>query len=225
MKRNVYFWHDRPNFGDTLAHTLLNTLGIEHERSKPEIADLIVTGSILEHMPSGWHGTIAGAGKLRESSDVRIRLRNADIKAIRGPLSAKGIRGDFALGDPGLLASLVVNPRPATHDLGIVRHWSDDKITRRFAYGWVIDPGRGAKAVIEDIASCRRIISSSLHGIIVADALGIPRQAEPFDSTFKWFDYAAALGEDPQFGKLTMPNQNAIERRQGELLDVLRSLA
>ncbi len=217
----VYWWADRPNFGDTLTHTLLNALGIEHVRTKAGDSELVVCGSVLEHLPSGWTGTVLGAGKLRDS-DLRVPLRKARIKAVRGELSAQGLRGDFVLGDPGLLANLVVDPRPFTHDLGVIRHWSDDKINKRFSYGWPIDPGRGAKAVIEDIASCKRIVTSSLHGAVVADALGIPRQIEPFDGTFKFEDYASALGDTPHFGELVTPDSNAVERRQRELRDALR---
>jgi pyruvyltransferase len=222
-----YWWHDRPNFGDTLTHSLLNARGIEHVLANPHEADLVMSGSVLEHMPSGWEGIVLGTGSLHEHSDLRIPLRKAAILAVRGPLTAKKLPRswrDAALGDPGLLAQTIVDPQYFTWDLGVVRHWSDDKLTRRYAYGHIIDPERGAKAVITDIARCKRIVTSSLHGCIVADAFGIPRVCHPFGDRFKWDDYFASIGENHVYGTLGEANRSAVERRVRELTDAVACL-
>ena len=223
----VYFWNDRLNWGDLLSVTILNHFGIQHTWAKPEDAELVVTGSILEHLPHGWAGTVIGAGKLREHSEIRIRLRNANVLAVRGPLTAKHLKGDVAIGDPGLLASLLVTPRQAAYDLGVIPHFSDYELVDRFPYGHLISPRNGALWVLNEISKCRRIVSSSLHGCIAEDSMAIPRQAELFDgSSFKWFDYSRSIGmKNPEFGKLVLANQNKVERQQKEIQDALASYA
>ena len=223
----VYFWNDRLNWGDLLSVTILNHFGIQHTWAKPEDAELVVTGSILEHLPHGWAGTVIGAGKLREHSEIRIRLRNANVLAVRGPLTAKHLKGDVAIGDPGLLASLLVTPRQAAYDLGVIPHFSDYELVDRFPYGHFISPRNGGLWVLNEISKCRRIVSSSLHGCIAADSMNIPRQAELFDgSDFKWRDYSLSIGmKNPEFGKLVLANQNKVERQQKEIQDALASYA
>ncbi len=221
----VYWWRKVPNFGDFLTQTLLNHYEIKHQWVPVAEANLIITGSILEHLPNKWTGTIVGAGKLYE--DSVLELSKAKILAVRGPLTAKGLPGDFALGDPGLLASLLVAARPVNYDLGVVPHWSDTELTKRFAYGRTIDPHNGPIHVITEIARCRRVVSSSLHGIIVADSFGIPRQAElPARSvieggTFKYNDYAASINMKPEFGKMVLADASKVLIRQIEIEEAL----
>lgn len=225
MTTRVFWWNERINHGDLLTVTLLNHFGIDHTWAPPENADCVIVGSILDQLPHGWTGTVLGAGKLREASDIRVRLRNADIRGVRGPLTAKHLKGDFALGDPGLLASSLVTPRQAAYDLGVLPHWTDNELVHRFPYGHYISPRNGALFVLNEISKCRRVVSSSLHGIIYADAMGIPRQAEHFDgSDFKWNDYSLSIGmKRPEFGKLILANQNKVQRQGKEVQDALAS--
>jgi pyruvyltransferase len=51
---------------------------------------------------------------------------------------------------------------------------------------------------VREITSCEFILSSSLHGLVVADSYGIPNQwvepaAEDIHNTFKFYDYYSAL--------------------------------
>lgn len=225
---NVYWWREVKNFGDMLTHTILNSRNIQHRWAPPETAELVLAGSILEHLPCCWPGTVIGAGALYDNSE--LHLFHTDIRAVRGPLTAKLLpkrKEDIVLGDPGLLATSLVDQQRATHDLGVLPHWSDTQLYNRFPYGHLIDPRNGPIYVITEIARCKRLISSSLHGIIVADAFGIPRQAElPASASkegkgFKFYDYAASINTTPQFGKLVTPHPYQIEQRQKELKDVL----
>lgn len=221
----AYWWKAKPNFGDVLTHTLLNTFQIPHHWAEPEDAELIVTGSIIEHLPNGWSGTVLGAGKMREKTDPTLRLRRAKILALRGPLTAHNVPGDYALGDPGLLAPYVVDPQYKQYDLGVIPHWTDGELFSRFQYGHLIRPVYGPKWVISEIARCKRVVTTSLHGAIIADAMGVPRIAEPWDNDFKWRDYSASLGDTPHFGDLYSPNLNRIIERQKELVDGIRQIS
>ena len=63
----------------------------------------------------------------------------------------------------------------------------------------VIDVQRQPIEVIADVDKCEYILSSSLHGVIAADSLGIPNawillSDKVLGSGFKFYDYASAFG-------------------------------
>lgn len=207
----VHWWKGVPNFGDALNEFIVKQMGVDHEWSRPEDAELVIAGSVLEELPDYWTGTVCGAGKRHERS--RIHLSDARVFALRGKLTQAGVTGLHGqkpvLGDPGLLAPMFVRQPSAKHDLGVLPHWRDSELLGRFPYGKHIDPRQPVEKVLEEIASCRRIITSSLHGAIVADAYGIPRQLElpdvPFaqeGGDFKYKDYASVYGTHPHFGEM-----------------------
>lgn len=229
----AYSWRDtrlvQENFGDEITGLLLRKLGQDHVWSPPERAELVVTGSVLEHLPTHWTGSICGAGKLHENS--KVYLPDARVFALRGKLTAasvRGLKGNVVLGDPGLLLPKFIRQPQAKYDLGVIPHWSDTELRHRFSYGRFIDPCQPPEKVIAEIISCKRIISSSLHGIIVADAYGIPRQAELFSNAgseggdFKYRDYASALGDHPHFGHMHRAPRQKIEALQDALLPALQ---
>lgn len=224
----AYWWRAIKNFGDELTSEILKFLGVDQGWSPPEKADLVVTGSILEHLPVGWTGTVCGAGKLFPDSDVD--LSNANVLAVRGKLtrdSVRGVDGTVVLGDPGLLIPRWVRQVTAKHELGIIPHWSDKELYNRFRYGTLIDPTRPAVEVVTQLAQCKRIISSSLHGLIVADAYGIPRQAELFPQAereggdWKFRDYASVYDEHPHFGEMWTAPFEKVHRIQDDLFKAL----
>ena len=128
----AYWWRDQVNFGDLLTPLLLERFSQVHAvwRSVAD-AQLVGVGSVLEHMPPAWEGRwIVGSGRLHE--DSQVYTGGARIMALRGPLSARGIPGDYALGDPGLLADELLPELPARqHHLGVLPHWSDEYLAQQ----------------------------------------------------------------------------------------------
>ena len=64
--------------------------------------------------------------------------------------------------------------------------------------GLIIDVQRDCRQVFKDIVKCKYILSSSLHGLVVADSFGISnRWVEITDRVygkgFKFFDYYSAF--------------------------------
>ncbi len=231
-----YYWRGKPNFGDALAPYILKRFsGVTADWDTISRADVIVTGSILEHVPPLWHGTILGAGRLYEGGYLHLHTGTAKVRAIRGPLSAKAVPGDFALGDPGLLADELVYVHHRDTGLGIVPHHADKTLALNPAWyndKWtttVINPRGNPLDVVRAIGRCKKIVTSSLHGMIVADAFGIPRRFEvnPHASShegglFKFRDYSASIGMPFEPGKTTEASRFRVEDRKHELWDVFR---
>jgi hypothetical protein len=228
----AYYWRGVPNFGDLLSPLLLKHFcGIDAEWAQAEEADIACTGSIVEHLGQ-FQGTVIGSGRMY--GDAKRALRNATVLALRGPLTAKGISTDCALGDPGLLADELVMVETRKHALGIVPHWSDRTLATdaRFMryHPLVIDPRADPLEVVRQIGSCRKIVTSSLHGMIVADAFGIPRRFEytpQFDregGMFKFLDHSAAVNTPLEVGVTMVANRFAVHDRKSELADAFREL-
>lgn len=233
----IYYWKLKKNFGDLLTSLLINKfIHLPSEWAEPEDAELVLIGSVLEHLPQDWEGVIAGAGKLHEKT--KLKFPYATILGVRGPLTAKGLKGNFVLGDPGLLANELVELKDKKYDLGIIPHWTDTILERdpRFTkYNpKVIRVGDDPLAVISEIGSCKKIVSSSLHGIVLADAFGIPRRIEmaprmkshPHQEGgfFKWLDYSASLRTKFKIGEMQEIDRNIVADKQSELFDVFEEI-
>lgn len=233
----VYYWTGKKNFGDLLTSLLLKKFAhLDSEWSSPNEAELVMVGSILEHLPKDYKGLIAGCGKLHETT--KLNFPNANILGVRGPLTAKGLKGNFVIGDPGLLADTLVKDEDKEFDLGLVPHWTDrqlenNPIFKRFNPK-IIRVDEDPLKVISEIGKCKKIVSSSLHGIILADAFGIPRRIEippralshpdQEGGLFKWKDYSASIDMKLQIGVTQQVDRNFIIDKQNELYDVFQQI-
>ena len=229
----TYYWKDKANFGDLLTPLLLSRFTkVRSTWATPEQAKLVMVGSILGHLPEDWAGVIAGAGKLHEFAP--LSLPDARVLAVRGPLTAKSFKGDFVIGDPALLADELVPVEDKQYNLGVIPHWTDKKLEhdpRFLKYGpRIIRVSDDPLAVIREIGLCKKIVSSSLHGIVLADAFGIPRRIEVAPrllshpqqegGLFKWRDYSASLGMRFEVGVTQEADRNRVLEKQYELFDV-----
>jgi hypothetical protein len=233
-----YWWRGIPNFGDALAPYLLDHF-CDADLEWAPIADASIAsiGSVLEHIPKRWAGYVCGSGRLKENST--LNLSHATVIALRGPLSARGIKGNYALGEPGLLADELVGPQEKRWDLGIVPHWKDDELAPRFvklirppSTIRVISPREHPLTVVRAIGACKRIVTSSLHGMITADAFGIPRRVEISSKLqnateggdFKFRDYSASISTPFEPGKMTEPSRWAVEDAKYAIFDAFKVL-
>jgi pyruvyltransferase len=238
----AYWWKEVPNFGDGLAPLLLEHFtDMKVEWGTISHAQIASVGSILEHVPPLWDGVILGSGRLLENSRLHLQqMRSgitAKIVALRGPLTARGIPGSYTLGDPGILADELVGPQKKQWDLGIIPHFSDTELAARFTAmiqpphtTRVIHPGGDPLTVLREIGACHRIVTSSLHGMIVADAFGIPRRVEytpkmdKDGGDFKFRDYSASIQTPFIVGKMQEPARTSVEDIKYNVYDAYRSL-
>lgn len=241
-KTKAYWWREVPNFGDALAPLLLERFaGLQVEWATISHSSIASVGSILEHIPPLWDGFILGSGKLHEDSRLQIVQMGrvaARILSLRGPLSAKGIPGSYTLGDPGILADELVGPQEKQWDLGILPHFMDadlaPKFTRLMPPGatiQVINPSDEPLDVLRQIGACRRMVTSSLHGMIASDAFGIPRRVEICKALgrdggdFKFRDYSASIQTRWEPGVMTEASRFRVEDVKFAVYDAFRSLS
>lgn len=188
------WWYISNNFGDNLNHYLIHAITgkpvIYSQRNRPHN---IVCGSILAEC-NEW-STVWGAGF--GNKDQRINTRHADIRMVRGHLSARilydtaPIRDlDIAVGDPALLLPKYYQPVYTRSKLGIIPHYCQyEEMLTKYPGAFIIDPFLPVTEFIDKIASCKAVVSSSLHGLIVADAYGIPNSWLRYGDEFKYRDY------------------------------------
>jgi pyruvyltransferase len=189
-----------------LTPVLLKKYGLTPVHSKIETAEVVSIGSILDILPNDFAGFIVGSGLVRDT--VRV-FPNAKILAVRGELTRDriGAPRTTILGDPGLLAPRLLSKRASKkYAIGIVPHYVDkydERIKQISQRGGnnvaVINVQRHPMQVIADIDECECIFSSSLHGIVVADSLGIPSawmvlSEKVAAQRFKFYDYKSVFG-------------------------------
>jgi len=165
---------------------------------------------------------ILGSG-LKKIPPCAIFLRRTDFRMVRGKLTERTlrenglIREDIVTGDPGLLASRLVIEKPVKeYALGLIPHLSDlnsvifYEIYKKYAPFCIIinvqDPPR---KVLREMARCERIVSSSLHGLIVADSLNIPNLW--VYNAYKWNKSESRFKYDDYYSVFDMPDYNPLE--------------
>ena len=235
------------NFGDVLAPILLEHFaGLDVTWASPDQAEIISVGSNLDILPrSGWHGIVAGAGQLH--AQTLTDLTFAKVLGVRGVLSRLRIQcGSQAptIGDPVLLVPELVTPVPNSIEIGVMPHWSDDVLYQNeydnaLTYGYAlptfIDPTQDPLETAMMIGSCRKLVTSSLHGVIAADAFGIGRRAELAPSmkgpeaihegsTFKWRTTRARWARRSSSAPSSSPQRFALTRCSTDLFEMFQEL-
>jgi pyruvyltransferase len=202
----------RKNFGDWIGPELVRALsGREIEHCPPSKADLLSVGSILQKLDNRfWKKRVHvwGSGFIEMPSDILARHH---FHAVRGKETLARVEPGVttpALGDPGLLSHLLLpeyRDISRTVRLGIVPHYKDKNdaevlaLHRRFPGSTLIDVLDEPVSVLRQIAGCELIVSSSLHGLVVADAFGLPSQwlkcgDRVRGEDFKFRDYYSVFG-------------------------------
>lgn len=213
------------NFGDVLGIEVLQHVARKRfAYGGIKTADIFVTGTVgqLIEMHGGAKegAVIAGIGT-DPKREAKIDWRATyDVRMVRGPLTRDlwDLPKEIPMGDPGLLADEVYGPSEKAYEVGYVKHFKDateppEEVTKS-SRSIVIGAGAAPSEIIPLIASCERIVTSSLHGAIVADAYGIPwrRHGAPVGLNQKWEDYRLSIEE------------RGIGRLKDDIRDVLRGL-
>jgi len=231
LKKPVRVWFFREpgflNFGDELTTDIIERLfNKKCELVNIDDADLYAVGSIVEIIDreKSKKSYVWGSGFISEGGSV---VNDSIIfKATRGYLSRRALPEKYhqiAVGDPGLLSNLIYKNLSAPTDcIGIVPHYNDSnskildraKNDKRYK---VISVRDTPENVVRQLTSCRIVLSSSLHGLIVADSFGIPNMHLRLSDKlaggdYKFKDYYSSIDKDyEQFNKDDLYDERKIE--------------
>ena len=165
---------------------------------------LMAIGSIMSYTQP--KAIVWGSGIISKGDN----FSTANFRAVRGPLSRKrilelGYDCPEVYGDPALLLPTIFNPEvEKTYAYGVIPHYVDYEQAEA-QYGNDEDTlvinliNNDHEAVTRQILSCKQIVSSSLHGVIVAQAYGIPAVWVRFSDKLsgdnvKFDDYFQSVG-------------------------------
>ena len=226
------------NLGDDLAvpifSYMLQRKGLTPDSTAKKRTHLYSIGSIL--MLGYQDAVVWGSGILTETSFLRTIFHRAffrklDIRAVRGPLTRKtllkwGHHCPEVCGDPGCLMPLFYKPSvEKTLDYLVIPHYLIERKVKNTIPAENITSMMtdDYQAVIDKICSAKKVISSSLHGIILAEAYGVPAihfQHRPKRFDFKYEDWYQSTGRN--FGPAATTLEEAIAMDPGVAPDLTR---
>lgn len=238
MAKRLY-WCGLRNFGDSLTPVVFGHFANEpwQRAGTSEKGKILGIGSILWALNED--DVVVGSGAI---SPEPVRVPNGTrFVQVRGPLTRMLIGTNASVperyGDPALLLPNIYNPiTEKRYKCGYIPHYVDkalvwnstqcecnesghhrcDYCRRRLGEnGRFIDIQADWKTIVDDVVSCEKIVSSSLHGIICAEAYGIP---------VIWMRYSnRIIGGEFKFQDHFLGTGRAFQRT-GEVLDPIKNL-
>lgn len=201
----------KTNWGDAIAPHIAYHLSGRKVVNHRDVFNLVgrtvytTIGSMLGSMKTpGFE--VWGSGFV--DSGASLQVRPGRIHAVRGPLTAEklrtaGVSCPDVYGDPALVVPDFIVPKASAErfELGIIPHFKEKQLpnVRRLAAegAHIIDIQAGLQEVVDEINKCDHIASSSLHGLVAADAYQVPAiwvtfSNRPYGDGFKFKDYLAS---------------------------------
>ena len=182
----IFYFTKVKNVGDRINPLLIARLfGVDAVLGSQDSEHLLAIGSLMGF--ANRHSKIWGTGVLHPSApSADIAAEN--VYAVRGKLSYQVLRDrgialrDIPLGDPGFLVTKAFPQRLRSdkkYRLGIAAHYVDRShpwVRTLVADADVVDLNVHAdpQEFLTNVAACEAVASSSLHGLIFAEALGVP---------------------------------------------------
>lgn len=162
--------------------------------------NLLAVGSIITH---GNNRSIIWGSGFMNSNEM---FRGGEVCAVRGKLTnekliEQGFKGCNVFGDPALLLPLIVSAeKERIYDIAIIPHWSEvEYFKTTFGNKYKILDLRTDEVenFVKELTSCKYILSTSLHGIILSHAYGIPalwiKHGYIDTDGFKFYDYFSSV--------------------------------
>jgi len=213
----------KPNVGDLLSKVifryLLTYMGIQSFQSKRGTKRIAFIGSVIQFLTAD--AVIYGSGFLFEYVAEKFAKKNLrlDIRAVRGPLTRQklqeiGYTVPEVYGDPAILLPLFYHPYVADirTDFIVIPHWKTVDKYVKMGYPVLSPLTDDWQHFIDQIASAKLVIASSLHGLILAEAYGTPaillNEVEK-NNLFKYRDYYLSTG------RTEIPSADTVEEALG----------
>ena len=211
------------NLGDHLSKIIVDYMcsrrGCDMNAETTLKRHLYAVGSII--LMGYQNATIWGTGCPYEPSFLRglphrKPFRKLDIRCVRGPLTQKTLENlghscPQVYGDPAVLLPLMYKPLEneidKKRDYVIISHYQTERGVKEDipTDNFLSMNTTEYKAVIDKICSAEKVVSSSLHGIILAEAYGVPAvffQDRPARFNYKYEDWYASTGREMKIPKI-----------------------
>lgn len=216
----VFYWDGQPNFGDVVGPYLISKITGKPVLNIKKLQEpgIMAVGSIIQ-MLDRKNMVIWGSGLMNKLTDERtesLKKYNPKILSVRGLETARNlleagldVPDQRFYGDPALILPLFYRPSVSgPKKIGICPHFVHKPHFLKYITDQdslkVIDVQKDMESVVDAIYSSSVCISSSLHGLIIAQAYNIPWVwLEIFDSNigggegsdFKFKDFFSTLNE------------------------------
>lgn len=186
----LYYWQQKDfvNFGDYMSLRLVERMvngPVEVFKRWPPSnrKKLLAIGSLLSFAENG--DVIWGTGVNGKLPDKKeYNFSTLDVRAVRGPLTRDFLFSNFQIsspeiyGDPALLLPYLfpefVKQENPSYDHIVIVHFKELDLFPKVAQGQIVHATDPWDYVVQRILDSKFVISSSLHGIVVAEAYGIP---------------------------------------------------
>lgn len=231
---NLHWWrmpYGKVNVGDYLSWVIVEWIkqkrGIASDSSyNGKTQHLYALGSIID---SGFQdATVWGSGCLQDHMFWWRKIRKLDICSVRGPLTREVMRKNGydcpeIYGDPAILMPLIYKPKNIrkNKDYVVISHHSV-----QIEEGILSPITTDYKSFIDKILEAELVISSSLHGIILAEAYGVPaimldnaqvprfKYCDWYYSTERYdFPVALSVEEALSMKPVTLPKLSDMEKK------------
>lgn len=213
-KENIFWWSPRAflglpwlvkeNAGDylgpLLVEKILKTKGLDTQDINNK--RLLSIGSIFHFARD--NDIIWGTGINGKIPLDQLTFTKLDIRSVRGPLTAKilrqkGLKVPEVFGDPGILTSIFWPRDEIEKETNIIyiphmREKVKNNIKENYK---VVTPRCSVDNFIKEIQKASKVLTTSLHGVIIAESYGIPAVLmENFsgETDFKYDDYYSGTG-------------------------------
>ncbi len=254
-KVNLNYWVDEKdtihNIGDMLSKVIVkevaNLYGIDIDKTINKTKHLYAIGSILLWFNDA---TIWGSGFIEDKACAKqFRLQGwslghklthkTDVRAVRGPETKRifdrwGIDCSEVFGDPAILLPKFYTPKTKVAEKYIVMPNWVELANYQDKYPTLSPITDNWRETVDKLCSSELAICSSLHGIILAEAYGIPAVLLETETTvnhrFKYNDYYYSTGryeypvvssvEDAFKIKPALPNSKLISEMREKLIEV-----
>lgn len=236
----LFWWNEKimqgktkENYGDLLGKYLVEKIAKKKAVwTKPSAFSFqnlfnpiyVTIGSILTNVNEKC--VVWGSGIISKEYNIK----KAKFLAVRGPqtrahLVGQGYDVPEVYGDPALLLPRYYNPKiKKDYKIGVIPHYKDfEKVSEWYKNDdtiLLIDlMTNDIEETTNQFLKCEKIVSSSLHGVIVAHAYNIPAvwqkfSGDVFGDDIKYRDYFESVKLEPYQSEIidTKMNKEALEQ-------------
>jgi pyruvyltransferase len=249
---NILFWWKKSNwflkghnFGDYLSMIIVGEIIKQMNLSpnknfKNNKKRLLALGSILHFAKN--NDVIWGSGINGTIDKSRYEFTKLDVRMVRGPktkqfLQERGITvKNNVFGDPGLLLPILFptwKKCPKKNKIIFIPHYNDIHLYKKTPKNIkLVSPLKYWKKITFEILSSELVLSSSLHGIIIAEAFKVPvhfLKPGGSENLFKYQDYYLGTGRKinykptPLFGSITPESGISMPKAEFDTTSMLKS--